>query len=661
MPNDGPNKTAKASPGERLSLHQAGIALVFLFQGWVFGGLLLAVLSAHAGGLSGRSFATVKAILERPSLLERGLGFAGLSLLLIAWLGSVPRARWPRLQMITALLGLGLSGALFASKEGHLAAILGITLLITGPLAAGLACLAQVPVKLPKLLGFWRKTALIWLFVLPFGLHFGLPLHRHLRFGSGSWDLGATTHNLYLTSQGLPTLSSVLGDVNFLGDHFSPILYAFAPLVWLHSGAETALLIQAFSVAAIGPAIFLIARHRGASKGASWILGISASLSYFAQSAAYFDAHPIIIGIGLLAFALYAIETERYRLASLLLLAYATAKESVGAYIIGLGLFLLYQGVKQGFHKRKLRYGVAWVLLGSLIFVLVNRWVLPTLIATGNLPEPHETFEQFGNGVFQALIGMIQSPSLVLAEFFDADAKRMSWLVTLGGGGFLALARPQILIAALPLLAERFLSTKASMWGLGFHYGLPLSLYSFWAVASAWPWLERKFGRLQRAWMKPERRDPRTGRARKPGLVLASYVLVSGLLMNGFGGPRSADYFIWNKSYFSSPKGTELNRAMLQRLEGLGKEARLALQNHLLPHMADRRYAYRIGDWSKADWVVLSLDENAWPYARRFPRELSAKLSGLSDWTRVHAVEGREIWMREGALQKLPKGRGLWP
>src|SRR5262249_24235684 len=82
-------------------------------------------------------------------------------------------------------------------------------------------------------------------------------------------------------------------------------------------------------------------------------------------------------------------------------------------------------------------------------------------------------------------------PLKALGAMFVPSEKLHSLLVTFGGLGWLSIFSPEILIPALPLFAERFLSSKQTMWEMGYHYGAPLTLYTAWAVALAYPKIER--------------------------------------------------------------------------------------------------------------------------------------------------------------------------
>ena len=260
------------------------------------------------------------------------------------------------------------------------------------------------------------------------------------------------------------------------------------------------LAIQSVNLACVAPAVFLIARHHRAPMGVAVALALATGLSFGLQSAAYFDSHEITVGFGFLAWGVWAFETGRLRAATVLLAVFALFKESLGAYVVGLGLLAGWRGLT-GAGRRWWVYGLGWIVGGAVWFVLVNRVFMPALIARGRPPEPHETFGDFGPTVFLALIGIVTQPLKAFGALFVPGDKLWSHVTTFGGLGWLSLLAPQVGLAALPLFAERFLSSKATMWQMGYHYAAPLSLYAGWAAARGYQRATRLAAAgLARAW-----------------------------------------------------------------------------------------------------------------------------------------------------------------
>jgi uncharacterized membrane protein len=408
-------------------------------------------------------------------------------------------------------------------------------------------------------------------------------------------------------------------------------IYLYAPIYWIDSSGYTLLLIQSVNLAAAAPAIFLIARHHAAPPIPAAILALGGSLAFGMQSAAYFDSHEITVGFGFLCFGIWAFETGRLKLATLLFVLFALFKESLGAYVVALGLLALWRGLRSR-DRRHLAYGAAWILFGAIWFVLVNRVFMPALIARANPPEPHETFADFGPTVFQAAIGIVTHPLKAIAAIFVADEKVQSLAVTFLGLGGLAFLSPQIAIAAAPLIAERFLSSKQTMWEMGYHYAAPLSLYCAWAAARSY----ERFRSLL---------DARFGR--RASFALPIYLLLAAILINAFGYRHPANFHKWEEPYFSKPDRRRANQSAVAYVEAnASKEEKVAAQNRILPHLADRPFIYRLGDWGRADWVVVSPGESAWPWPDSFAHQVSRTLRSSKDWTLLFEESGTQVFAR---------------
>lgn len=571
-------------------------------------------------------------------LVALGLALASLRL---RGLGTFAGPAWG---VLLAVAGLSLTFEL-----GHLVLIVGLAAALGGVLAGTLP-------EPPRLRSrSWDRWAPRLLFGLAMAAGCVFSMHRHWAFGSGSWDLGCYVHNFYRVSRGLDSISTVLGGVDFLGDHFSVGLYLFAPLFWLDASAYMVLAVQSASLAVTGPAIYGIARARGLDPELSTALGLATGLGFGLQSAFFFDAHAITVGFGFLAAGLWALETRRLWLATVLLVLFSTFKESLGAYVVGLGLLLLWRGWRR-LDRRSLAFGLGWVVYGGLWFVVVNRVFMPWLIARGRPPEPHETFADFGPTVFAAVLGLLSDPMKGLGAMFVPDEKALSLGVTLAGVAGLALAAPEVGLAALPLLAERFLSSKASMWQMGYHYAAPLTLYAGWAAALGYP----RVAPLVDRWMALVAPDRRRLGARAAAIaVLAAWALVAA---RGYRHP--SNFLVWRESYFADDARRSADAAAVAFVREMGRDVKVAAQNRLLPHLADRAQIWRLGDHAHADVVVLSLGESAWPYSDAFPGQLARRFESDAGWTLVFSEGPARVFARapEGAKPRsaadnpLPSG-----
>lgn len=581
----------------------------------------IGALTISAGGrnvLAAVSLLALITILRRRSLVQgRTVGLAiGVTIVTV---------------LVSLLAPLGFHATITAAALG-LAVFAGVNL---GDAASPLEPEATTP---PSPARNRRIAIAVWLFAGAANCLFAM--HRHYWFGSGSWDMGCMVHNLYRSSRFLDSTSTVLGDVDYLGDHFMIGIYLYAPIFWVAMSAYTLIAVQSFSLAAVGPVIFLLARERGSPAVHAVLLGLSAAFAFGMQSAVFFDAHEITIGFGFLAIGVLAFERRRFGWATLWFFLFALFKESLGAYVAALGALAVWRGIRDA-ERRSLKYGALWILAGAAYFVLVNRVLMPLLLARANAFDQHITFADFGPTVFQALVGIVTHPLKALAALFVPSEKVSSLLVTYGGLGYLALVSPEILVAALPLLGERFLSTKPTMWEMGYHYAAPLTFYSAWGVAIGWPQLEAAARRMLE-WIGP-------GLGGRAAHVLALYVLSATFLINDYGHPHVANFRLWQEDYFSLPERRDNDAAAVAFLDRQGRAARLAVQNRILPHLADRAHIYRIGDWSKADWVLLSIRESAWPYDDGFSERLARDLYASPEWRIVFSRGEAVVFARANA------------
>lgn len=606
-----------------------GIALTTMVSGWV---LWIARILPRRSGL-GHILPSVAALdsIGTPVGAWVAAGIAGV--LTVA--GVLRRPSLAEGSTVAVVAGLAfLSGlAVFVSPVGHHVGILGLAALVAVLVSVWSRPGERRPVSSQV---DFRIAGALWVVIS--AVHMVFSMHRHWAFGSGSWDHGCMVHNFYRASRFLQTTSTVLGEVDFLGDHFMIGIYLYAPIIWLSSSGYTILAIQSVNLACTAPAIYLIVRHHRGPPAAAVAFALAVSLSFGLQSAAYFDSHEITVGFGFLAWGIWALETRRFRLATGLLIVFALFKESLGAYVVALGMLAVWRGWAHR-DRRSWIYGLAWIAFGAVWFVLVNRVFMPVLIARANPPEPHETFGDFGPTVFQAVVGIVTHPMKAFGALFVPGDKLWSHLTTFGGLGWLPLLGPDVGLAALPLFAERFLSSKGTMWQMGYHYAGPLALYAGWAMARGYDRARSLAARGLRGLGGP-------GLEHGAPVALAVYVLVAGALINEFGYQHPANYHRWRLGYFSTPARRANNAAAVEWLAAQGRDAKLAVQNRILPHLADRPFIYRLGQWEKADWVLLSVGENAWPWSDRYPGQVARRLQRSPDWRLVFARGGTGIFVR---------------
>ncbi len=121
-------------------------------------------------------------------------------------------------------------------------------------------------------------------------------------------------------------------------------------------------------------------------------------------------------------------------------------------------------------------------------------------------------------------------------------------------------------------------------------------------------------------------------------------VLLSSLAVSAWGRFGSGPLWFWRHPYYT----TAVDRVDAATIvEQVPAGASVAAQNHLLPHLSNRREIYQINRPILAEFVVLDLLQSAWPYQRKYARNLGRDLLGQGYG--VVACLGSAILLRRGA------------
>jgi uncharacterized membrane protein len=296
---------------------------------------------------------------------------------------------------------------------------------------------------------------------------------RHVNFGSGGVDLAIFDQAVWHYSRFEHPSSTALMGVwphwgsgtppSVLGDHFSPILVLLGPLYWLWSDPRTLLIAQGALVAASAVPLFLFSRAK-ADRAAAYLITASYLLFWGVLYAVEYDFHEVAFAPLFLACAVLFADRERwvpFFLAVGLLLA---TKEDLALLAVALGVYVLIRGrwIPGG---ATVCVGVAWYILATKVFI--------PHFADG-APFRHWTYGSLGPNVTEALRNSIEHPIGALKHFVQPATKltTLAYLVAPWLG--VCLLSP-VVILALPLVAERMLSTKSLFWMAHYHYSLTIA------------------------------------------------------------------------------------------------------------------------------------------------------------------------------------------
>ncbi len=213
-----------------------------------------------------------------------------------------------------------------------------------------------------------------------------LTINHHNGFGTAGFDIGLYDQGLWLLSRFRSPFVTIMGR-NLFGDHSSFILLPLVPFYWFGAGPSFLLFVQSISLGMAALPIYLTVRRVLDSAWAACGLAVAFLMQPSLAWSNTENFHPDTFVVPLLAFALWAMVTRRWRLFAFFAVLSTMVKEDTLLVVIPLGL---YAWGKFGRDERKDssvgrdRTGLA-VAAWSLFWTGASLLLLRTLNSVGSL------------------------------------------------------------------------------------------------------------------------------------------------------------------------------------------------------------------------------------------------------------------------------------
>ena len=417
-----------------------------------------------------------------------------------------------------------------------------------------------------------------------------LTVLRHNSFMTHAFDLGIHNQVVYngLHSGVLRSTQHGVEPINYLGEHFAPILYLVAPIYALRQDARTLLVLQSFALGIGAVAVYLLAQN----KTRSTVLSVALSASYLLYPALHgvntFDFHQIALVTSLLLFSLYFLETGRDRLFVLFLALALLCKEEVALTVTAVGLYV-------ALVKRRPKFGLAIVAVGVVYFVVVIGFVMPALGGEAQVNRFAGLMPP-GSGGFSGIAETLLTNPVYTANFiFSNHDKIVYFFQLLLPLVFLPLLAGPAWIIAVPALGVAFLSSTETQYTIGYHYAASLVPSMFFLAI-----LGAQRLKLDRCWRA----------------ALAGAVLVASLAMSYQYGA------IFSKSGAGRVSPTQHDRVVANFVEDVPKDATVSTLSDIVPHLSNRKTIYLFPIVNGVDMILFDTDPTAnfWPYTSRNDR-----------------------------------------
>lgn len=289
---------------------------------------------------------------------------------------------------------------------------------------------------------------LVALLVAAFTAYVVLTVVRHRTFRSTGFDLGLFEQVVWRYAQLETPASSLKGLSTIFADHFSPVVALLAPLHRVWPRPEALLVAQAGLVVASAIPVYLYAKPRIERRGAR-LLTVAYLLFGGVQEAVWFDVHEVMFAPLLIGLAVLAADRERWGWSLAAVLSLLLVKEDLAFLVVAFGGWYWLIG------RRRLGLGVA--AAGLLAFPLITLVVMPE-------------FNYWSHGGAGG-------------DLFDPVKLRTT--AYLLGAFLLFPLRSRLIVLAVPLLAERMLSSNEVYWTLENHYSLTIAPVLALAAADA--------------------------------------------------------------------------------------------------------------------------------------------------------------------------------
>ena len=342
-------------------------------------------------------------------------------------------------------------------------ALLAVVILVTGGVGVGALTLTRaedVVVALAAVVGTrlllapaagprWAPVSVVAGGAVAYTLVMGsIVVTRHLAFRTHALDLGYYVQVVWSIAAGRgPRVT--LPPMHAWGDHLSPVLYLVAPLAWVFPVAPMLLVVQTALFAAGAFAVFGFARGALGDARPAAALAALYLVNPSLHGINIRDVHPAAFAIPLVIAAAWAFDARRHGWCVVALVAALAGREDAAVAVVGFGVWL-------ALARRRFTLGATIAVAAVLLLWVEIQWVVP-YFRGAPYQHLHQRWARLGTSLPDILAGVVFRPWDWLGLLADGR-KAVYLLALLAPLGFLPLAAPRALAAALPGLAMNLLA-----------------------------------------------------------------------------------------------------------------------------------------------------------------------------------------------------------
>ncbi len=286
---------------------------------------------------------------------------------------------------------------------------------------------------------------------------------RHFLFQSTALDLAVFDQWIYLTSQGLPPISSFFG-FHMIGDHAAFILYLIALPYRIYPNVHWLFAIQAFALAIGCLPIYTLSLQTGLSVTYARAIAVSYLLYPALFNINFFtDFRPEAIAVTAILWAMWAGIAGKTRQLIIAITLILICKDTLSLTVVAFGICLWLS-------KHRRIYGICCIVAGIVWYLLTIGYLVPWL--RGGEAGGVVFYNSLGNSPREIIWNIISNPGLILGRFFLPDTLFYYFLLILPVIIGVHWRKSMALLPALPMLLLNIISDYSAQRDLIHHYSL---------------------------------------------------------------------------------------------------------------------------------------------------------------------------------------------
>ncbi len=392
---------------------------------------------------------------------------------------------------------------------------------------------------------------------------------RHGLLQSNAWDLGIFDQPLYLLSQGLPPISTII-NIHILGDHAAWIFYPLSVLYRLVPAVHWLLAVQAIALAVGAIPTWYLAQQAGLKQAQANAMAAVYLLYPLIFNLNLFDFHPEVIALPLMLTAIYMARAKRILWFSVCVVVALGCRDALSLTIAAMGIWLWW------FEQRRVCGAIAFGA-GVVWFLVATQVIIPHYQPLGIPGASH--YREFGNSIPEILLNIVLRPDILVRSLFTWPNLGYLCVLLAPVAWGLNWGHFAPFVAAIPQLAMNLLSIHLALKDLVHQYSLPILPFLLVSVMGALA--------AERTWFQQPRR-----------IVLWS---LAGFVALG-------QFYLFGARYLSTIDTWQASRAAIAQIQ---TTAPVLAPAALVPHLTHRPVIHVVasGEVAIADYgyVLLNL------------------------------------------------------